>query len=366
MPKVYKYAFSFKEDRVAERGPSQIADTPPRATTVVTEDTVRVGVAGATGFAGQELVRLLARHPHARLTAAMSSGTSGPPRRLPALDRVWDGTVTPFDAARLGDTTDVVFLSLPEDAAADVAPGLLDRGLRVIDLSGAFRLRNQAVRQRWYPKTGPTPIEAVYGLTERHGPALRDARFISCPGCYPTAALLALAPLAEAHVLAGEIVIDAKSGVSGAGKTPSERTHFSACHGNVAAYGVFAHRHGPEIEQELGRDVTFVPHLVPLDRGILETIYARVMPGTTAARVQDVMEAAYATAPFVRLRGEMLPEIQHVAQTNFCDIGWRVDEATGRLLMVSCLDNLVKGAAGQAIQNFNVALGFDERAGLLT
>ena len=149
------------------------------------------------------------------------------------------------------------------------------------------------------------------------------------PGCYPTAALLALEPLAEAGLLTGDVVIDAKSGISGAGKKPSDRTHFSENHGSVSAYGVFGHRHQPEIEQELGAPVTFVPHLVPLDRGILETIYGRVRPGTTAQQVADVMQAAYRTAPFVRLTGETLPEIKHVAYTNFCDIGWRVD-ASGR------------------------------------
>ena len=344
---------------------STLSTTSPTTETAATGGPVRVGIAGATGFAGQELVRLMARHPRARLTAAMSSGASGPPRQLPALDRIWDGAIEPFDARALADSTDVVFLSLPEDAAAEVAPALLDKGLRVIDLSGAFRLRDAAARRRWYPNTPATAVDPVYGLTERNRAALPDARFVSCPGCYPTAALLALEPLAEAHLLDGDLVVDAKSGVSGAGKKPSERTHFSECHGNLSAYGVFGHRHGPEIEQELGRAVTFVPHLVPLDRGILETIYARVVPGTTAAAVRDVMHAAYASAPFVRLRDEMLPEIKHVAQTNFCDIGWRVDEATGRLLLVSCLDNLIKGAAGQAIQNFNVVLGFDERAGLL-
>ena len=326
---------------------------------------VRVGVAGATGFAGQELVRLMARHPQARITAAMSSGSSNPARALPALDRIWDGTIVPFDADSLANSADVVFLSLPEDAAASVAPALLDHGVRVIDLSGAFRLRDGVTRQRWYPKTRMPSIEPVYGLTERHRAALDGAPFVTCPGCYPTAALLALEPLVDADLLAGDIVIDAKSGVSGAGKTPSERTHFSECHGSVSAYGVFGHRHAPEIEQELGVAVTFVPHLVPLDRGLLETIYARVAPGATSHEVEEVMRAAYAAAPFVRLRGNVLPEIKQVAYTNFCDIGWRIDEATGRLLMVSCLDNLVKGAAGQAIQNFNVMLGFDERAGLL-
>jgi N-acetyl-gamma-glutamyl-phosphate reductase len=205
----------------------------------------------------------------------------------------------------------------------------------------------------------------VYGLTERNYDAIRGAQLVTNPGCYPTAALLALEPLAAAGLLDGDIVIDAKSGVSGAGKKPSDRTHFSENHGSVSAYGVFGHRHEPEIEQELGAQVTFVPHLVPLDRGILETIYARVQPGTTTREVAEVMGRAYGNAPFVRLTGETLPEIKHAAYTNFCDIGWRVDEAGGRILLVSVIDNLVKGAAGQAIQNMNVALGFDERTGLL-
>jgi N-acetyl-gamma-glutamyl-phosphate reductase len=202
----------------------------------------------------------------------------------------------------------------------------------------------------------------VYGLTERNRDAIRDAQLVACPGCYPTAALLALEPLAD--FLTGDVVIDAKSGISGAGKRPSERTHFSECHGSVAAYGVFAHRHAAEIEQELGQTVTFVPHLVPLDRGILETIYVRVRPGVSATDVEAALTAAYATAPLVRLTGDALPEIKHVAYTNFCDIGWRVDPS-GRVVIVTCLDNLGKGAAGQALQNFNVAFRIDERAGLL-
>ena len=184
-------------------------------------------------------------------------------------------------------------------------------------------------------------------------------------GCYPTAALLALGPLAEGKSIGGDIVIDAKSGVSGAGKTPSERTHFSECHGSVSAYNVFAHRHAPEIEQELNASVTFVPHLVPLDRGILETIYTKLRPGVTERDIGDALAAAYRSAPFVRLRGDALPEIKHVAHTNFCDIGWKVDEGRGRLALIVVLDNLVKGAAGQAVQNLNIVLGLDERTGLL-
>jgi N-acetyl-gamma-glutamyl-phosphate reductase len=328
----------------------------------------RVGVAGATGYAGQELVRLIARHPGARLEIAMSSGAAKPSdgagRPLSALARIWDGQVAPLDAARLASAAQVAFLAVPEKVAAEIGPCLVARGVRVFDLSGAFRLRHPDARRRWYPES-PAPDEAAaYGLTERNRTALRHARLIACPGCYPTAALLALQPLADAGLLTGDIFIDAKSGVSGAGKTPTERTHFSECHGSVSAYGVFSHRHAAEIEQELGRPVTFVPHLVPLDRGILETIYTRLQPGTTAVQVASVLEAAYRDAPFVRLTGDALPEIKHVAHTNFCDIGWKFDQGTARLVIVACLDNLMKGAAGQAVQNFNVAFGLDERMGL--
>jgi N-acetyl-gamma-glutamyl-phosphate reductase len=346
---------------------SSISTTEPAGSpsTVRTGRTVKVGIAGASGFAGQELLRWLAGHPHARVTAAMSSSPDGPTRTLPALTRIWDGVIEPFSADKLAADSDVVFLALPEEAAATIAPRLIQRGIRVIDLSGAFRLRDAAARQKWYPATDVGELKPVYGLTERNYDAIAGAQLITNPGCYPTAALLALEPLAEAGLLAGEVVIDAKSGISGAGKKPSDRTHFSENHGSVSAYGVFGHRHQPEIEQELGTSVTFVPHLVPLDRGILETIYARLRPGTTSGDVAEAMRAAYTNAPFVRVTGETLPEIKHAAYTNFCDIGWRVDAGSERILLVAVIDNLVKGAAGQAIQNLNVMLGYDERAGLL-
>jgi len=328
---------------------------------------VRVALVGATGYAGQELVGLLARHPHVRLQAAMSSSADSAARPLPRLARVWDGQVEPLNRDRLKELADLVFLAVPEQAAADLAPPLVDAGVRVIDLSGAFRIRDEAARTRWYPATKALPGGAAYGLTEFYRDELRDARLVANPGCYPTAALLALLPLTRAGVLdprAG-VVVDAKSGISGAGRAPSDRTHFSENHGSVAAYGVFGHRHVAEMEQELGAAVTFVPHLVPLDRGILETIYVRVQPGTTADQIASAFAGAYQHEPFVRLTGEALPEIKHVAWTNFCDIGWRFDAGTGRLVIVACLDNLVKGAAGQAVQNFNVACGFDERTALL-
>jgi N-acetyl-gamma-glutamyl-phosphate reductase len=326
---------------------------------------IRVGIAGATGYAGQELVRLLVRHPGVRLTAAMGSSSASPERSLPALAHLWDGVVVPLDLEVLAREAEVVFLALPEDASADIAPTLLERGCRVFDLSGAYRLRDDAHRARWYPKVTSLPEGSAYGLTEHYRSSLPSARLVACPGCYPTPALLALGPLVRGGLLAdGDLVVDAKSGVSGAGKKPTDRTHFSECHGSVSAYGLFAHRHGAEIEQELGRPVTFVPHLVPLDRGILETIYARLAPGTPPDAVDAAYRQAYASSPFVRVTGDSLPVVKQVAWTNFCDIGWRVDGSTGRLVIVTCIDNLLKGAAGQAVQNFNLACGFDERTGL--
>jgi N-acetyl-gamma-glutamyl-phosphate reductase len=324
---------------------------------------VRVGVAGATGYAGVELLRRLARHPAADIRVAMGSSGSEA-RKVPALARIWDSMAVPFDVDKLGSEADAIFLAVPESLAAEVVPVLTGRGARVFDLSGAFRLRDPEFRQRWYPHSPSVDVPLTYGLTERYRKDLPGARLIACAGCYPTAAVLALQPLVSAGLVEPGIIIDAKSGVSGAGKTPSERTHFSECHDSISAYGVFAHRHAAEIEQELGVPVTFVPHLVPLDRGILETIYARLKPGVDSAAVGTALHAAYDHSPFVRLTGADLPEIKHVAHTNFCDVGWRVERPGGQLVMVSCIDNLVKGAAGQAIQNFNVAFGFDETTAL--
>ena len=326
---------------------------------------VRIGVVGATGYGGQELIRLAARHPNVEVAVAMTSSTGDERRTLPALTNVWDGDLAPFSLDRLSAETDVTFLALPDTVSAGIVPALLDRGVRVFDLSGAFRLRETDARQRWYPETPALSVVPVYGLTERRRNELKGATFVTCPGCYPTAALLALEPLSKAGLLTGDVFIDAKSGISGAGRKPSLRTHFSECHGNVTPYGIFAHRHGAEIEQELTRPVTFVPHLVPLDRGVLETIYTRVDATTTEAQIADIFGQAYEHSPFVRPRGEAVPEVRHVAHTNYCDIGWKLDGASGRLVVVSCLDNLVKGAAGQALQSLNVALGFDERDGLV-
>ena len=325
---------------------------------------VSIGVAGASGYAGQELIRLAARHPFIRVTTAMASGSTDGARTLPALTGVWDGQITPLSLDQLAAETQAVFMTLPDSVAAEVGPALVARGVRVFDIGGTFRLRDRALRHQWYPAAPDLETPVVYGLTEYYRRELVEARLVACPGCYPTAALLALRPLIDANLIDGDVIIDAKSGISGAGKKPSERTHFSECHGNVAAYGVLGHRHGAEIEQELRQTVTFTPHLVPLDRGLLATSYVRVRPGVDGAAIAATFASAYANAPFVRVRGDALPEIKHVVHTNFCDIGWKYDAASRRLVLVSCLDNLVKGAAGQALQNLNVAFGLDETTGL--
>ena len=323
-------------------------------------------IVGASGYTGLELTRLLARHPGVRLVSLYSDRWANElaGERLPL-----DGPAAALRYRPLAEgvaaDAELVFLATPAEVSADLAPKLLARGCRVVDLSGAFRIRDDAARARWYPATPALPAQTAYGFSERHRDAIRQARLISNPGCYATAALMALEPLAAAGLLDGPVIVDAKSGISGAGKTPSDRTHFSENHGSVAAYGIFSHRHTAEIEQELGTVVTFVPHLVPLDRGILETIYATLRPNVDDAQVTAALQAAYADAPFVRLTGGDLPEIKHVAHTNFCDIGWKVDAAGRRLVMVAVLDNLVKGAAGSAVQNLNIMLGLDERTGLL-
>src|SRR4030095_1888571 len=255
----------------------------------------------------------MARHPGVRLTTAMSSSADSAARPLPRLARMWDGQVEPLNVARLASDVEVAFLAVPEQAAAELAPPLVEKGVRVIDLSGAFRIKDDAARTRWYPATRSVPEGAAYGLTEFFKDEVRGARLVAHPGCYPTAALLSLLPLVRRGLIdtnAG-VIVDAKSGISGAGRAPSDRTHFSENHGSVSAYGSFNHRHVAEMEQELGAAVTFVPHLVPLDRGILETIYVKTNGGTTAEQIADAFTSAYAAEPFIRLTGDALPEIKH-------------------------------------------------------
>ncbi len=344
------------------------------------EGLVRAAVAGSTGYSGRELLTLLARHPAVRLTRLMSSGRDGQGARPvasshPALRSTLRLAIEPLDLASLRPgEVDVVFLATPHEASHDLAPALLERGLRVIDLSGAFRLKDAAAYPRWYGfehKAAGALAEAVYGITELNGEAVRAARLVANPGCYATSVILALAPLLESrwvNVTAG-IICDSKSGASGAGRAPSEKLHFVEVNENLRAYGLFSHRHVPEMLQALAlqeSNFTFAPHLLPVNRGILSTIYVRLAGKRTAEEISALFREFYTHSPMVRVyEPGTLPEIQAVAGTNYTDLGFALDEATGRLIVVSALDNLGKGAAGQAIQNMNLMFGFAEQTGLV-
>jgi N-acetyl-gamma-glutamyl-phosphate reductase len=281
----------------------------------------------------------------------------------------------PLDVEQVvGSGSDVVFLATPHETSHEVIPRLLASGLRVVDLSGAFRLKQPAAYAQWYgfDHTATEVLaEAVYGIPEFNAPAIAKARLVANPGCYPTSVILALAPLLRAgwvDVHAG-IIADSKSGATGAGRKPSEKLHFPEVNENLRAYGLFRHRHLPEMLQELAlspRDFVFTPHLLPITRGILTTIYLRIAQPHELSDIEALFKDFYAGAPMVRIYpAGTLPEILSVANTQFADIGFALDASTGRLILVSTLDNLGKGAAGQAVQNMNVMFGFPQRTGLL-
>ncbi|MBZ5582760.1 MAG: N-acetyl-gamma-glutamyl-phosphate reductase [Acidobacteriia bacterium] len=331
----------------------------------------RVGIVGYRGYSGAELVRILARHPHAEpLLMEHREDAAGspvfrnvkPPRRL-ACDR---------QAVR-SEQLAVVFLATPAEVSMELAPAMLDAGARVVDLSGAFRLGTPENYTAWYkePHTQPELLaEAAYGLPEFCRDRIPGARLVANPGCYPTAANLALRPLIEAGVVdrSAGIVCDAKSGVSGAGRKPSLKTSFCEVTENFTAYSILKHRHVPEVLRISGLEegeFSFTAQLLPLDRGILETIYFRARGVAHIDELLAVYEKRYAGEPFVRLfnPGHM-PDLHAVARTNFCDIGAALDPKTGRAIVVCAIDNLVKGAAGQAVQNMNLMLGLPETEGL--
>lgn len=332
----------------------------------------RVGIVGFRGYSGAELVRLLERHPAVEpvlLEHRADSEESSQPISAKAPARV---ACKPEAVKSEGIA--LVFLATPADVSMELAPAMLDAGARVIDLSGAFRLRDSAAYSRWYKEKHVAPellAEAVYGLPEFCRDGIRGARLISNPGCYPTAANLAIQPLVANGVIdrACGIVCDAKSGVSGAGRKPSLKTSFCEVTENFSAYAVLDHRHVPEILMVSGieeAELSFTAQLLPIHRGILETIYFRARGLASAQDLLDIYRRTYEKEAFVRLYpiGSM-PDIHGVERTNFCDIGVRFDAATGRAVVVSAIDNLVKGAAGQAVQNMNLALGFAETEGLL-
>lgn len=311
------------------------------------------GILGISGYSGQELMRLLGRHGRVRPVAIEKEAAIGGAVRADALE--------------------VVFLATPHEVSLQAAPAALEAGARVVDLSGAFRLKDPAVFERWYgmPHTAPHLLgEAVYGLAELNGEAVRGARLVANPGCYPTSVICGLHPLicAAAVDTAAGVICDSKSGVSGAGHRPAANTHFVEVHENFKAYAVLRHRHVPEMLQALGLslgDFFFTAHLLPVTRGILSTMYVKLRRAWTRDELLALYRGRYPEGGFIRVRESGAPNLRDVQETNYCDIYLTVDESGTRAVVISCLDNLVKGAAGQAIQNMNLMLGLEMNQGLV-
>ena len=334
---------------------------------------VRVGILGATGYTGLELVRLLSAHPQAKVKMIVSSTSAGEAltAQAPGLLGHCELALEAMDIAQIKARCDVVFTALPHGASGPAIRALHEAGVPLIDLSADLRYRDAEVYAAWYGVANAVADllpSAVYGLPEVYREQIKDCDLIANPGCYTTCSILSLRPLLAAGLIEpSPIIIDAKSGVTGAGKKPSETTHFCETDGSFKAYGVTKHRHTSEIEQELslaaGREIlcSFTPHLLPVKRGILSTIYAT--PKAGAQEIGDCLCAAYANEPFVRVV-ETLPELKHVVGSNCLHIGFAYDARVGRLVLVSALDNLIKGASGQAIQNMNLRFDLPETAGL--
>ena len=339
---------------------------------------VRVSVIGASGYGGAEAVRLLATHPEVRLAHVTAETQKDQPLAAlyPNLRGFVDLVTEAVDPAAIGGDSDLVMVSLPSGKAMEIVPELLERGARVIDVAADFRLKDPDQYPAWYKFSHAAPqylAEAVYGLPELHRAAIRRARLVANPGCYPAAALIALMPLVrEGIVRRGGIVIDAKSGVSGAGRGGKSGGYaFADTNEDVRAYSVAGHSHTAEIEQELSGlagsavHVTFVPHLIPMTRGILVTAYAPLARQVTTTEAMAVYREAYAGEPFVRVLPDgALPQTKATAGSNFCDVAARIDPRTGVAVAIAAIDNLGKGAAGQAVQNLNLMLGFPEATGL--
>ncbi len=343
-------------------------------------DTVKVAVVGANGYSGEELCSILTRHPGVEVVAVTSRQHAG--RRvgdvMPRLDGVGDlgnlAFIDPKSEGLFGGEAEFVFLALPHGLASEFALPLVDEGKRVIDLSADFRLRDGAVFAEFYGEEHPAPdrlAEAVYGLPELHRGSIREAKLVGSAGCYPTSILLPLVPLLRDGLLdLRSILVSSASGVSGAGRKAAEAFLYSECNESLRAYGLPKHRHLSEIEQELSAAageavvITFVPHLAPMTRGIHTTTFAGLAAGVRFEEVTASLEAAYEDELFVRF-GDRLPDTKWVVGTNFCDVAARWDERTGRLILLSTEDNLIKGAAGQAVQCLNLMAGFGEATGLV-
>lgn len=340
---------------------------------------LQTAVVGATGYAGFELARILGRHPHLGkpLLLSRESGNSADlTEYYPHVLGNGQLRVHPFEWQKLSENkVDLLFLATPHETSREWAPEALKRGMRVIDLSGAWRLKQEAHRAIYgFHDSDPAVAnavagKAVYGLPELRSNQISGSTLIANPGCYATSVIVALAPLVAAGVVnrSAGIVCDSKSGVSGAGKQPTATTHFVEVADNLSAYGVFTHRHLGEILEQLNLqddELTFTPHLLPIPRGILSTIYVRLEQALTSAEIESIYLKSYAGRPWVRIFGAKLPQIRYSLHTNYCDVGFNLSADGKRLVVVSCLDNLMKGAAGQAVQNMNVMFGFDEKDGL--
>lgn len=341
---------------------------------------VKIAVVGASGYTGQELLRILLRHSGVEIVCATSRQYAGQKlsdlfprfRHIPGADLCF----TNSDVEEIAATgAEAAFLALPHGVSAAYGRGLVEAGIHVIDLSADFRLNDPAVYEEFYGKPHPDVAlmqEAIYGMPEWHREEIKKARIVGSPGCYPTSIILPLSPLLRAGlVLPDDIVVNSGSGISGAGRKADIQYHFCECNESMRAYGVPRHRHLSEIEQELslaaGKKVTitFTPHLIPVNTGILTTTVAKLKPRTTAEDMTACLEAAYASAPFVRLLGANKPaDTKNVTRTNFVDIGWAVDVRTGRAVLMSAEDNVIKGAGGQGVHAFNIMFGFDETEGL--
>jgi N-acetyl-gamma-glutamyl-phosphate reductase len=337
----------------------------------------QVAVVGVTGYTGLELARILMRHPALQTPVFYLRDANGAKclAELFPQFRGWgEAPLRPLSVEAItSSSAGTVFLATPHEVSAELAPALLQAGLRVVDLSGAFRFRGADTFTSWYKLPAPHAkwlSEAVYGIPELYSKEIAAARLVANPGCYATSAILALRPLTESGWIAtrSTVVCDCKSGASGAGKDPHRDLHFVEVDENFKAYSLFTHRHMPEILEHTGlseAQVVFSTHLLPLARGILSTIYVALDPPRAAADVEALFRRFYADRPMVRIwPAGTLPELQHVAHTNFCDIGFALDSSGRRLVLISCLDNLGKGASGQAVQNLNHMLGIEEQTSL--
>ena len=339
----------------------------------MTKDAIKVAVLGASGYTGVELIKILLRHPHAEIVAATSRQDEHIADLHPSLLGRLDLRCEPFDADKLkAKGVQLAFGCLPHGNSMESIPPLLERGIRVVDLSADYRLRDVTVYQEWYKESHTDTVNlahAVYGLPEVYGDYINGAKLVANPGCYPQTAILGLAPLvAKGLIELTGIIVDAKSGVSGAGRTPKLTTHYPECNESVSAYSVGTHRHTPEIEQALGDiagkpvSVIFTPHLMPMDRGILSTIYATPTRPVTEAELGELYREYFAGKPFVRVRNNP-PATKDTVNTNFLDVCVKV--VRGKVLVIAAEDNLIRGASGVAVQNFNRMFGFDERTGLM-